>query len=230
MSEIKLIYDSLREQADSAIRADELRVDPNLSDKSRDTRRGLTVLLRPAPPVRDAVMNFLAEAAPLEPDQYFYQVDELHTTVLSIITCEADFQLDEIDLAPYIHTIERAAQESSAFAIVYRGVTATPDSVMIQGFPLDEQLEQLRDNIRSSFRESGLFCTIDQRYRMRTAHMTCMRFRTPALNNPERFIELLDHYRSHDFGNSNISEIEFSLNDWYMTASEAKLLRRFSLK
>ena len=31
------------------------------------------------------------------------------------------------------------------------GETSTPDDVMIQGFPLDDQLEQLRSKIRSIF-------------------------------------------------------------------------------
>jgi hypothetical protein len=80
-------------------------------------------------------MGFLQEARNTEPNQYYYQSHELHTTILTIITSHVDFQLNEFDLPPYVEALNQAVANVPSFQIRYHGITASPDCVIILGFP-----------------------------------------------------------------------------------------------
>lgn len=229
-TDIRYTYDSLWEKAVPAIRSNEVRADPHLLDRSADTRRGLTLICRPSAAVREAVGEFLAEARGLEPEQYVYQKDELHTTILAVITNTPGFRLEEVDVPAYIETVSRAVDGLPPFRIRYRGVTAAPDSVLIQGFPESGALEWLRERIREAFRADGLKSTLDARYKTHTAHLTCLRFQYPVLRNPEAFLRFLERNRETDFGTSTMDGLEFVWNDWYMSQGRVQVLETFRLQ
>jgi len=132
-SEIHQTYNRLWSQALQSIQTNSLRLDSNLLNKPGDSRRGFTLICRPSQRVQHSVMEFLKEAQQIEPNQYYYKSTELHTTVLSIITCNADFKLSEIDIAPYVEVLHQSIKSISSFNISYRGITASPDSVMNKG-------------------------------------------------------------------------------------------------
>ena len=228
-SEIHQTYNRLWSQALQSIQTNSLRLDSNLLNKPGDSRRGFTLICRPSQRVQHSVMEFLKEAQQIEPNQYYYKSTELHTTVLSIITCNADFKLSEIDIAPYVEVLHQSIKSISSFNISYRGITASPDSIMIQGFPNDSTLEELRQNIRENFRKSGIKSTLDQRYKTHTAHMTCLRFQDSDLKNSDKLLWYLNENRDFNFGTSEITNLEFVLNDWYMSDEKTEVLQRYSL-
>ena len=80
------IYDKLWNDAISALERGEQKLDPHLPDKSRDLRRGVTLVFRPPEPVRRAVTDYIGRLAKISPEEYFYRPEELHITALSIIT------------------------------------------------------------------------------------------------------------------------------------------------
>lgn len=95
-----------------------------------------------------------------------------------------------------------------------RGITASPGCVLVQGFPLNEQLHALRENLRREFRASPLHSTIDSRYKIATAHSTIARFQAP-LRDPHKLLQLLEQYRTYDFGISRIQHLDLVFNNWY---------------
>ena len=99
---------------------------------------------------------------------------------------------------------------------------------MIQGFPGDDTLGKMRDNLRTDFKISGLEQTIDKRYPIVTAHTTIARFRQ-QLTDSHNLINLLDTYRNYDFGKFTVDEAELVYNDWYQRAERVKQLHRFRL-
>ncbi|MFB5189935.1 2'-5' RNA ligase family protein [Alicyclobacillus fastidiosus] len=210
-----------------SIETNSIRVDPILSNKANDLRRGLTLIARPSGDVELAVMKFLEEARQIEPNQYYYQSTELHTTVLAIVTCSVDFKLDETDIAPYIDILTESIASFPPIRIAYRGITASPDCVMVQGYPLDSALQDLRERIRGHFRKAGVKSTLDQRFKTHTAHLTCLRFQNPILKQPEQFLQFLQRNRDFDFGICEISELEFVANDWYMSDEHVDVIHRF---
>ena len=173
---LQTIYDKMWFESFEKIKRNELEPDP-LIDEPNDTRRGITLQAKPDEKILDNFQSFLTEAQNIEPGQYFYLPDEIHITVLSIITCRRGFNLSEISLPDYTGYIEESINNIKPFTIEFIGITASPSCILIQGFPENDSLEQIRNNLRTEFGDGSPYNTIDTRYRIQTAHCTVIRFR-----------------------------------------------------
>ncbi len=219
---VKEIYDSMWKDSKSAFDRGDFSLDENLRDRSLDDRMGITILAKPSFEIVGRISEFLNRLKTIEPGQHYYSAQEIHVTVLSVISCRPGFDLSEIDTNAYEEIIGKVVGRSKAFEIDFRGVTASKSCVLVQGFPVGDGLEKMRDELRRAFAESKLETTIDLRYRLKTAHCTVVRFKEP-LSDGEAFVDLLESHREHDFGKSEIHSIELVYNDWYMSESAAKL-------
>ncbi|WKN32247.1 mutarotase [Porifericola rhodea] len=197
-------------------------------DDAHDKRYGITLLLRPPQTVAQQIEAFLSQMQGLEPDQYYYPVSDLHLTVLSIISCYSGFSLDQININDYDQKIEDVLLGLPPLELSFRGITASPATILLQGFPHNEALQMLRDRLRSSFKSSNLQHSIDSRYHIFTAHSTIIRFRK-AFKRPSRFIEQLEKYRDYPFGTFTAQELELVANDWYQRQGKVRLLKTYSL-
>ncbi len=99
---------------------------------------------------------------------------------------------------------------------------------MVQGFPLSPVLDQLRTELRQALRSRGLGAGLDQRYTIRTAHATVMRFRTQPRNLPE-LVEVLSSFRSRSFGQTTVATLQLVKNDWYMSTAKVEVLAEYEL-
>lgn len=227
-SQLQARYDELWSAARTAFQRGQVAIDPHLGDKASDRRRGLSVIIRPAPAVAEQVTRFLQELACLEPEQYYYRGDELHVTVLSLFTSTPDYQPQYERLAAYMEAVDRAVAGAIPFTIRFAGVTAAPGAVLMQGYPDSSQLACLRERLRASLRKAGLGDGLDERYRLATAHMTAMRFATQPRALPA-LVETLTAYRTHTFGGSAVTELLLVKNDWYMSAGRVHVVKRYRL-
>lgn len=223
------IYDHLWSEASLALERGQPDIDPFLSDRENDFRRGITLAFRPSPAVRSRVKEFLREAAQAAPDQHIYQLDELHTTVLSVIPGSATWRNHLPELPAMRAIISDVFQNRNKFSVVFRGVTASPGVVMIQGFPVDNALAQLRDYLRAAFKRNNIGADIDRRYKIATAHITAMRFSTP-LADWSRLLAVLNANRTTDFGETRVETIELLFGDWYASADSVRILEKYQLK
>jgi 2'-5' RNA ligase len=200
-----------------------------LIDSSSDNRRGITVLLRPDDVVKDNIQKFLAKIKTIEPNQYFYRNSDLHVTVMSIITCYNEFNLHQIRIEDYIKTIRKAITGLNRFNIEFRGLTASPSCLMVQGFTNNNTLNQIRDNLRFDFKRSSLEHSIDKRYTIQTAHSTIFRLKE-KLRNKADFLKIVEAYRNCCFGTFEVNTIELVFNDWYQRKEYVETLCQFKLK
>jgi 2'-5' RNA ligase len=220
-------YDAMRTAAMRQLADGAPDLDP-LIDSPLDTQRGLTLLARPPAAITAIVEAILADFRRIEPAQYYYPASDIHLTVLSIISCHQGFTLAAIDPDAYRAAAEALTQASQPFTISYAGLTASAGGIMVQGFPQDEGLQQLRDATRTYFQASGLQQSIDQRYQLHTAHSTVIRFRKP-LADPARLLALLRHYEQYAIGTFEVASVELVYNDWYQRAAHTTLLGHYSL-
>jgi len=172
-------YDQLWSGAIGRIRAGKIEVDPVLQTLVPDQRRCLTVIARPSPTVRQRVATFLRELRRLEPGQYYYIPSEFHVTLLSLFTATVNFEPFFAQRERYFSAVDAALKKLEPIRIDFEGVTASPGTVMIQGFFETDRLNKLRDTLRGELRLRDLEEGVDQRYRLQTAHMTVVRFRAP---------------------------------------------------
>jgi 2'-5' RNA ligase len=210
------------------IRAGKVDLDPVLAARVPDRRRGLTLMTRPSRDARKRVMKFLRELHRLESDQHYYAPTELHLTILSPFTTTVNHQPFFARLKKYISAVDAALRRAGPMRIEFRGVTASPGAILIQGFFADSALNDLRDDLRRELRARGLTRGLDMRYRLETAHMTVMRFRA-SLRDPKKFTAALARARHHSFGSTTIRNPALVRNDWYMSHQTVETVKRYRL-
>ena len=175
-----------------------------------------------------AVNSFLRELAAAAPGQYFYRPDELHVTVLAVIPGSAAWREKIRDLAAIQAVIGKILQRRRPFVISFRGITASPDAVMIQGFPESEALMEIRDELREVLRNNHLGGDFDRRYKINTAHITVMRFGTVRADW-KAFVGLLKANRQTDFGDTRVRTLQLLWGDWYASAQSVRTIQEYPL-
>ncbi|HEY5298293.1 MAG TPA: hypothetical protein VIK59_10240 [Verrucomicrobiae bacterium] len=229
MSAEKLeIYEKLWMDATCAFKRGEPQIDPHLSDKKNDLRRGVTVILRPSLPVRNKIKEFSTRLAAICPEQYFYRPPEFHVTVLSIISGTEFWRREIGRLNSYREIIGDILSRQRAFKIHFQGVTASPGSVMIQGFPMDDALAKIRAEIREAFARRGFGGTLDRRYKISAAHITLMRFGEPV-SGWKRLTRFLKENRRTHFGETQVNRLQLIWGDWYASANRVRKLQDYPL-
>ena len=222
------LYDAMWEEAVDYFAAGQVQLDPNLVARHRDRRLGLTVIARPTQRSIDTFAPLLRELAEIEPHQYFYQPSEYHITILSLFTATENFEPYFAKIPAYLTALQPVLSTTEHFTVLFRGITATTSSIMIQGFPQTGQLESLRNRLREALQNKNLGEGLDERYRITTAHTTIMRFRTQP-QDLKRLIRVLGNYRAWTFGQSTFRTLQLVKNDWYMSADKVGVLKEYSL-
>lgn len=220
-------YDEMRAKAVSQLARGEADLD-HLIGSALDTRRGITLLARPPARITKIIVEIMADFQRDEPDQYYYPAADTHLTILSIISCYAGFTLDLINSEEYTSMVRTIVQDIRPFNIRFSGLTASPGGIIVQGFPQDDGLRNLREKIRQLFRTSGLQQSIDQRYSIQTAHSTVIRFRSILLDT-NHLLKKIEKYRHYFIGSFEVDAVELVYNDWYQRTANTVLLEKYSL-
>lgn len=224
---LKNHYDYLYEKNYFEICNDNYVIDTQINSPN-DLRFGLTLLIRPNETVINNIDKFLHKIEVVEPDQYYYPKSDLHLTALSIISCYPGFVLSKVPVNEFTAIIATSLKDIKSFGIEFKGITLSDSGILIKGFPENNSLERLRENLRVNFRKSHLEQSIDTRYSIMTAHITVMRFRT-KLYDAKKFLTYLDQYADFDFGKTNIDCLEFVYNDWYQQENKVMKLADFMI-
>lgn len=221
-------YNELYKDAVQKIQSDDYELD-ELIDSHADNRFGITLLARPDKKITKKIQKFLEKLKQIEPEQYYYPNSDIHVTIMPIITCYNGFNLHQINIQEYIDLIQKSINGFSKFNIEFKGITASPSCVMIQGFPQNNNLTQIRNNLRNNFKNSNLQQSIDKRYKIQAAHSTVFRFKK-RLNDKETFLKTIEQFRDYNFGSFSVDTLELVFNDWYQRKKQVKTLYRFKLE
>lgn len=222
------IYDDLYREFQSRLRSNDIQPDLNI-DNIHDNRYGISLIIKPSQTVTQSFLDFQDAVRAIEPQQYFYAKNEIHITVLSLISCRADLKIHDVSINDYRTVIQSALDGIPPFTMTFRGVSASDTAMMIQGFPQTNTLDTLRNRLRIKFQESGLFQTIDERYRLSTAHATVIRLRK-EISSVELLIQVLNKYIGFEFGTLEVDSLSLTYNDWYHKYTNVEVLDNFALK
>lgn len=225
MRNIEQVYNEMWDNAEQKINNHQYEID-SLIGSADDNRHGLTVLSylkKTEGDVSSKIMAFIKELAALEPEQYYYPEDELHLTLLSVVSCIEGFNLSNVDIPAYTTLFTETINSVEPLDIQCYGITASPGCILIQGFPVDDQLQVLREKLRTAFQASSLHTTMDSRYKLTTAHSTIARFQAP-LRDSKKLLNFLSDYRTYDFGTYRINQLDLVFNNWYQHLSATTML------
>jgi 2'-5' RNA ligase len=221
-------YEAVWEDAAPAVRAGRGIIDPCVTRKDADSRRGLTLLARPGASLARRLEDFLARLRAAEPEQYFQPAADLHLTVFSLFGTTAEHAPYLARLDDYRAAAAQALRGVPAFTVDVEGVTLSRGAVLAQGFPRDGTLEWVRDRLRAALAARGLDGGLNQRYRLMTAHLTLVRFAAP-LRRPDAFVQALAAARRRAFGEMEARELELVVGDWYQSAERTRLVHTHAL-
>ena len=225
---LRMRYDLLWSGTIERIRAGKVELDPVLEAQAQDQRRGLTVIARPSLAVRQRVAVFLRQLRRIEPTQYYYSPFEFHITILSLFTATVKHEAFISQTEQYSSAVDSALRKALPIRIEFKGVTASPGTIMIQGFFETDALNDVRDVLRGQLRARGLADGLDRRYRLESAHMTVARFCAPLCES-KRFAAVLELARGRSFGAFTIRRLSLVKNDWYMSHRVTETLKRYRL-
>lgn len=209
------------------IKAGNIAIDHQI-DNLVDNRRGITLLIRFNPSTLSNMTQFLEKTKLIAPDQYYYPKTDLHLTTLSIFSCQAGFQLDQINLISYQQILKNTLQNFSDFPLVFEGITLSTSGVVAKGYDTSGTLNKLRDAIRIAFKKTDLAHSIDHRYVLKAAHSTLLRFKNPLVDS-NNFLNFLEKHKTIHLGKMEVSSLDLVFNDWYMKIGNVRLLDRYFL-
>ncbi|WP_341662526.1 hypothetical protein [Vibrio sp.] len=223
---IQSIYDQMWTSFKLASERNDYKLDPYLLNLEKDNRRGISVLAYLKQGNRSVIgeiIHFQKRIRDIEPAQYFHPLDELHLTILSVISCISEFRLSDINTQDYAEIFHSALCSIPTIEIKYRGVSASPNCIVIQGFPVNDALQRFRNALRSNLSEAGLWATFDSRYNLVTAHSSIIRFKVPV-HDGQKLLALCQEYRDYDFGSIILQDFELVFNNWYQNLAVTKSL------
>ncbi|MBD0403277.1 2'-5' RNA ligase family protein [Flammeovirga sp. EKP202] len=220
-------YNKLYHDSVAKIQSDNYELD-KLIDSNDDRRFGISLILRPDESIKERIQNFLSKLKSVEPNQYYYPNSDIHVTVMSIISCYDGFRLDQISIDDYIEAVMKSLNNSESFDISFKGITASPSCVLVQGFMENNNLNLIRNRLRSVFKSTQLEQSMDVRYALRTAHSTVVRLKE-NLEQKQKFLDVLKDFRDINFGTMRVGTLDLVYNDWYQRVDKVKTLYQFPL-
>lgn len=221
-------YDAMWDRAWPAVSSGDVDCDTHLAG-GLDPRRGLTLVARPGPALAarfGALQDRLTDA---DPRQYRQPRTDLHVTILSLFTVTADYAPHLARRADYAAAVRAAVAGLPAFDIDFDGITISRGAVLARGVPRDGTLELLRARLRDALRASGLDGSLDQRYRLVTAHSTLLRFVAPP-QDPARLAAVLAGLRAMPLGTIRVDTLALVVNDWYMSNAAVEAVATWTLR
>lgn len=221
-------YQCLWRNAIESFKSGRVEIDANLLSKRGDLRRGMTLVIRPHQRVVRQISLLLSELAAVEPNQYFYGSSEFHITLLSLFTATENYQPYYDKQSSYLRAVDKVLSQARPFTIRFDGITASPGAIMVQGFPEDDALNQLRDCLRRELINEQLGGGLDRRYKIKTAHITVFRFQSQP-KDTKQFLRILNKFRLYDFGTIKVESIQMVKNDWYMSEKEVNVVEEWEL-
>lgn len=227
--EAEEIYRYLWLSAEEAFQQGELDLDPHLSDLENDLRRGITLVAWPSQPCVERFSQLADELKEILPGQYFYDPQDYHITILTLIDAYAGFDLDDTPIELYDRVLTDVLPTFPPFEVDFRGICVTPGTIMVQGHLRSNTVNEMRDALRQALGSAGLGDSLDSRYENVTAHSVIARFKGIP-DHPEAVFRQLTAFRQVDLGTSVLDTVYLMLNDWYMSHEKVRTLHRYPLE
>lgn len=189
-----------------------------------DPRRGVTVIGRFSTASSTPILELLRRLRTDLPDHLVYPDVSIHLTI--VVPVQAGCHI-AVKPDAYVPAVRSAVRSVPAFSLQMEGVSMAGTAVILRGFPLGDELSELRASVHSEFSSLGLpnledkvICYDGSRRPRCTAHVTLARLGFPD----ERLEEKLSAYSTLSCGKVQVSRIELVRHDEFLTPEKCRVL------
>lgn len=222
---LKNHYNQMWTNSKPSILKNEIVPDLHLNDLENDKRRGLSLVAPLNSSLFSKVLGVMKKLEEIEPEQYYYPLENIHLTLMNITDFSENFVLDKKKRECYKRIIKKVFRDSQLFEVEFKGITASKGAVIIQGF-CNNAIRELREKLRQEALKEGIGLKED--YKRETAHLTIIRFRK-KLRSPEEFANQIEELRNTKIGIMQIKKARLVLHDWYNRKEKRKVIEEFPL-
>lgn len=213
-------YERMWAAGASDIRTGTVDADPVPTETT--LRWGISVIATVQPPL-DAALAGLAESCRryCGDNHTFYQRANTHITVRSCEFYRADIAHNDPAVHRYRTALAEVGGEHDPFEIAYCGVNANRTGVIVQGYPVTNTLQQIREALHLRLVEVGAQRGPEHDGVRRTAHSSIMVF-GGALADPAGLHGWLTANRETEYGKTWVTQL--SLVRYIRTAHDVALV------
>lgn len=218
------LYDKIYLNNKEYLRSGDIEVDQALAGREPDMRLGVSLII-PIRQIHDEYKHLVSIFSAIDPDQYYYNFEDLHITVFDFIHAKKEYRPNALLEKSFIKIAESAAGSIESFKIEMKGVVFTRSAGLIKGFDSDI-LVSMRKNIREQMNSFNI--QNDERYESESAHITFARFRHD-LSDPLRFFKAIEENKEIELGEESITGMELVEHDWYNTFRTKRVIEEIKL-
>ncbi|MDE7039571.1 MAG: 2'-5' RNA ligase family protein [Limosilactobacillus sp.] len=222
--QLATLYNNINQQGISAIRSHQEQLDSNLLNPDKDMRRGLTLTASLPAHVSRNIMFCLQKLAAIEPNQYFYPPADLHITIIDLIAANSDFSLSTFEEKKYKNVVGQIISQIGPINWHLAGMIPSSGALLVKGY-YSAELSTLRNQLRQELPLHNLL--LKERYPTISGHVTVARYTRP-LQQADCFLEMLEGFKSINFGQFTTSSLDLVVHDWYNHNSQ--LISKLSLR
>jgi hypothetical protein len=223
MSSVAL-YDRIYQDSIRRICKGEVEMDPHLPDRAADTRRGISLII-PIQGIRKEYEALVTRFQDLAPEQYYYPLEDLHTTVFDFVQACEGYTCNVRQEDDFRQISHEALAGIEQFPLCLRGPVFSSAAGLLAGYD-DDVLISIRKYIRQIMAIRGF--RNDERYESSSAHVTFCRFRS-LLPDPAGFVRLIDACRDLYLGTEDVACMELVEHDWYNSQASKRVIARIVL-
>lgn len=222
MQEFKL-YEEISNNGLTKIKKGKEYIDNWINNYEQDRRMGISLLIRPSEEIKEKIQSVLYEMEEIEPEQYYYPIEDIHVTLFDLITARQNFYYtnEQVDTFKKITRIVLA--DVNKFEINFDGIVASDGAIMVKGY-YEQPMEYIRQMLRKEIIKNNL--KIDERYTTRSSHITIARF-SKHIKERDKLIKYIEQHKRYPFGKIKVSEIELIYHNWY--DSKKEILNRYKI-
>lgn len=181
-----------RKNGENAIRTAGIEVDEILAkavvSPNMDHRNGVSIIAKPSPEVVDEIRRIQDHFQELEPHQYYYPSQDLHTTIFEVVYGKTSVEVNRIveKVIADLHTI---LQDLPSPVLEMAGLGIDPKGCAINFVPRNEHLQTLRTQLQERLAEFGV--QHQSRYLPTGAHASFFRYIQPLQTERSHWADYL---------------------------------------
>jgi hypothetical protein len=206
LDQITADYETMWNNSHARLRAGDIEPDPVPGDQSR--RWGISAIIRPVGPVLSRLAEVAGKLKTLAGDQHVvYDRSNLHTTVRSIEFHRIDVNERDEKVGQYKEALQKILPRFGPVRMAYRGPTSNSNSVMAQGWPIDDTLQEIREAFHVELHQKALLGGPEKTAMRQTSHASLAVFTHP-LASAEKLADHIRDNRNTDYGTCEIDGID----------------------